>query len=293
MDVEEVADELYGLKPTEFVAARDAYAAEARKAGDKDVAKAVSALRRPTVAAWVANLLARRRPEEARRFLEIGETLREAHRMLDAEQLRAASLQRNQLVGALTRTAADLARDEGQTVGDTVLHEIDQTLRGVLADPEVAGTWARGRLVKVPEAAVDFTAVAPTTSPARRTPPPARRTPAAAAPSVPVPKRNRALERARAQAEAAEGEVRRLEQELDQARAGRQEAEAQETAATDRLATLEQELTQARRAANEAKAATAGARKAVKTAETTLAKARAAAESAAREARTLEKPQGA
>ncbi|MFJ9809252.1 hypothetical protein ACIRTB_13595 [Streptomyces sp. NPDC101158] len=292
MDVEEVADELYGLRPTEFVAARDAYAAEARKAGDKDVAKAVSALRRPTVAAWVANLLARRRPEEARRFLEIGETLREAHRTLDAEQLRAASLQRNQLVGALTRTAADLARDEGQTVGDTVLHEIDQTLRGVLADPEVAGTWARGRLVKVPEAAVDFTAVAPTTSPARRTPPPTRRTPAAA-PSVPEPKRNRALERARAQAEAAENEVRRLEQELDEARTGRQEAEAQETAATDRLATLEQELTQARRAANDAKAATASARKAVKTAETTLARARAAAESAAREARTPEKPQGA
>ncbi|MFG3345873.1 hypothetical protein ACGF1Z_12535 [Streptomyces sp. NPDC048018] len=283
MDVEEVADELYGLKPTEFVAARDAYAAEARKAGDKEAAKVVSALRRPTVAAWAANLLARRRPEEARRFLEIGETLREAHRTLDAEQLSAASRQRNQLVGALTRTAAGLARDEGQTVGDTVLHEIDQTLRSVLADPETAETWVRGRLVRVPEAAVDFTAVAPASPPARRK---------RAAPSAPEPRQDRAL--ARARAKAAEDEVRRREQELAEARTARRSAEAHETAATDRLAALEHELAQARGAAHEAKAATASAGKAVKGAEAALAKARRAAELAAREARNpdLEKPEG-
>lgn len=33
-DVEEIAGELYGLKPAEFLAARDAYVAEARKAED-------------------------------------------------------------------------------------------------------------------------------------------------------------------------------------------------------------------------------------------------------------------
>ncbi|MEV5970480.1 hypothetical protein [Streptomyces sp. NPDC051921] len=283
MDVEEVADALYVLKPADFVAARDAYVAQAREAGDKGAAKAIAALRRPTVAAWAANVLALRRPEEAQRFLEIGESLREAHRTLDAEQLRAASRQRNQLVAALTRTAADLARDEGQTVGDPVLHEIEQALRGVLADPDVAETWARGRLVKVPGAAVDFTAVAPTsppTRPKRAEPPPARS------------KHDKALERARAAATAAEDEARGLEQELDRARAGRREADAQEAAATERVTVLREELEQARRAEREAKGAAASARKREKTAQNALAEARKAAESAVRAAQTLgERPE--
>ncbi|MFI8825611.1 hypothetical protein [Streptomyces sp. NPDC053431] len=278
MDVEEVADELYELKPAEFVAARDAYVAEARKAGDKGTAKAISGLRRPTVAAWVANLLARRRPEEARRFLAIGETLREAHRTLDAGQLRAASRQRNQLVEALTRTAVVLARDEGQTVGDTVLHEVEQTLRAVLADPEVAETWARGRLLKSPEAAVDFAAVAPASPPARRAP---------AAPPPPEPRHDEALERARAAAEEAGEEVRRLEGELDRARAAQQETEARAAAASARVTDLEEELARARPAEREAKDAAANARKAAKTTEKALAKARTAAESATAAAQSL------
>ncbi|MFD9427693.1 MULTISPECIES: hypothetical protein [unclassified Streptomyces] len=73
MDVEEIAGELYGLKPAEFLAARDAYVAEARKAEDAAGAKAIAALRRPVLAAWAANLLARQQPQEAERFLELGE----------------------------------------------------------------------------------------------------------------------------------------------------------------------------------------------------------------------------
>ncbi|MEU7517515.1 hypothetical protein AB0B13_36710 [Streptomyces sp. NPDC042898] len=98
MDVEEIAEELYELKPSDFVAARDRYVAEARRAKDPGVAKAIAALRRPALAVWAANLLARQRPEETGQFLTLGETLREAHRTLDADQLRAASRQQHQLV---------------------------------------------------------------------------------------------------------------------------------------------------------------------------------------------------
>lgn len=144
MDVERVAEELYGLKPAEFVPARDRYVAEAREAKDTAAAKAVAALRRPALAAWAANLLARQKRQEAEQFLAVGETLREAHRTLDGEQLRTASRQRNQLVTSLARTAADLAKEAGQPVSDTVLHEIEQTLHGVLADQDVAEEWSRG-----------------------------------------------------------------------------------------------------------------------------------------------------
>ncbi|MFI5987364.1 hypothetical protein ACIBEA_41660 [Streptomyces sp. NPDC051555] len=65
MDVESLAAELYELVPSEFTVARDAYVAQARKAGDKELAAAIAGLRKPTVAAWTAGLLARRRPKEA------------------------------------------------------------------------------------------------------------------------------------------------------------------------------------------------------------------------------------
>ncbi|MGW6708764.1 hypothetical protein ACWGDE_28280 [Streptomyces sp. NPDC054956] len=44
MDADSVAVELYGLRPSEFTAARDAYVAKARKAGDKPLAAAIGAL---------------------------------------------------------------------------------------------------------------------------------------------------------------------------------------------------------------------------------------------------------
>ncbi|MGW1934765.1 hypothetical protein ACWCPG_36650, partial [Streptomyces sp. NPDC001919] len=107
---------------------------------------AVAALRRPSIAAWAANRLARQRQREAQQFLALGTTLREAHRTLDAEQLRAASAQRQELIAALARTAAALAGEAGLSVSDTVQHEIEQTLHAVLADRDVAEQWARGRL---------------------------------------------------------------------------------------------------------------------------------------------------
>ncbi|WP_051875185.1 hypothetical protein [Streptomyces exfoliatus] len=104
------------------------------------MAKAIAGLRRPGLAALAANLLARERRQEAEQFLALGESLWEVLRTLGAEQLRTASRQQ---------------------------HQIEQTLHGVLADPEVATRWSKGRLVKVPEAAVGFAVVTPQTVPAR------------------------------------------------------------------------------------------------------------------------------
>ena len=113
--------------------------------------------------------------------------------MLDAERLRVASRQQNQLISALARTDAVLAREAGQPVSDTVLHEIEQALHGVLADPDVAERWSKGRLVKVPEAAVDFAVVAPETDsarPARPNSPRRRRSPVVRRRRSPVVRRS-------------------------------------------------------------------------------------------------------
>ncbi|MFE6715552.1 hypothetical protein [Streptomyces sp. NPDC057695] len=312
MDVEEVADELYGLRPAEFVAARDTYVARARAAKDARAAKAVAALRRPSIAAWAANRLARQRQREAQQFLALGTTLREAHRTLDAEQLRAASAQRQELIAALARTAAALAGEAGLSVSDTVQHEIEQTLHGVLADRDVAEQWAKGRLVKAPEAAVGFPEVAPEAVPARRPSEEgeapgsddagevpgsddagevpggegegAREKPAGAAAGRPASRRKaargedarrrRARERARTEAGEADGEVTRRERELATAREARQAAVEEADASAERVGRLERELHEERRARQEARTAATAAGKEVTAAEHAVREAR-------------------
>ncbi|WP_404960065.1 hypothetical protein [Streptomyces sp. 147326] len=161
MDVESVAVELSELRPSEFTAARDEYVAKARKAGDRQLAAAIAALRKPTVAAWTAGLLARRRPKEAHGLVQLGEALRTAHRTLDAERLRKLSHDQHVEIGRLARTARALAAEAGQAVSEPVLHEVEQILHAVLADPDVAAQWAAGRLVKAPDAVLGFTGLEP------------------------------------------------------------------------------------------------------------------------------------
>ncbi|MGW1118327.1 hypothetical protein ACWD5B_14635 [Streptomyces tanashiensis] len=292
MDVEQITEELYGLKPGEFVAARDAYVAEARRAKDGVAAKEIAALRKPALAAWAANRLARERRQEAQRFLTVGERLREAHRTLDAEQLRAASREQHRLVTALARTAAELAREAGQPVSETVVHEVEQTLHGVLAHEDVAELWSRGRLTKVPEAAVGFTAIAPEETALSQVPTGQRPEPKPKPKPTNEPDREathrRSVERARAAAEDADAEVARREQELEEAQRQRQAATAEAEEAAAEVGRLETGLREARQTRLDSQRAASTAGKAVTTAERDLQQARRAAQRAARTVERLE-----
>jgi hypothetical protein len=53
------AERLYGLPLDEFTAARDARARELRRDGEREKAAEVAALRKPVLAAWLVNMLAR------------------------------------------------------------------------------------------------------------------------------------------------------------------------------------------------------------------------------------------
>ncbi|MFF8905600.1 hypothetical protein [Streptomyces olivaceoviridis] len=158
MDLDAVADELYGLRPEEFVAARDRRVRDARKAGDQALAKEIGALRRPSLAAWVSNLLVRRQPEEVQPLLGLGEELRRAHRELNGTQLRRLARRQNEVIGALGRQARQLAAQAGHPVGEGVQREVEGTLHAALADPEAAREWAAGRLVKPLSSMIGFPA---------------------------------------------------------------------------------------------------------------------------------------
>lgn len=145
-DVEALLDELHTTPPADFVARREGLAAALRADGRPEDARRIHGARRPTLAAWAANLLLRSRPEESRQFLELGEALREAYRTLDAAGLKELSAQRRQVVTGLSRQAAQLAQDSGHRLSDAVRQDVESTLLAVLTDPEAAGQWATGRL---------------------------------------------------------------------------------------------------------------------------------------------------
>lgn len=147
--VGEVADELYGLAPREFTAARDAKVKQLRAEGDKDAAREVAALRKPTVAAWLANQLVREHADEIDPLIELGAGLREASASLSGPQLRELSQQRGRLVQALVRQARKLAHASGQAVTDDAARGLEQTLLAALADERAGELLREGRLSEV------------------------------------------------------------------------------------------------------------------------------------------------
>ncbi|WP_439680608.1 hypothetical protein [Embleya sp. MST-111070] len=147
VDEDTIVDELYGLTPDEFVAARDAHAHTARVAGDRALAGRIGDLRRPVLAAWLANLLAREHRDEIDAFLRLGAAMRDAQEQLQGPELRELSRQRHRVIDALQQQALALAAAHGHpTVGDTALRDLQDTLNTALADPEAAQRLAAGRL---------------------------------------------------------------------------------------------------------------------------------------------------
>jgi len=143
-----IADELYGLPPDEFVPARDDRVAAAKEAGNRDLARALARLRRPTKAAWLANLLARHRTEQLDGLVALARSLAQAQQELDGDALRALSGQRHRAVAAMARDAGRLAARRGEAVSDALVREVAGILDAALADPAVAEEIRAGRLTK-------------------------------------------------------------------------------------------------------------------------------------------------
>ncbi|HWC09595.1 MAG TPA: hypothetical protein VG455_00080 [Acidimicrobiales bacterium] len=145
----EATEELYGVDPADFVAARNALARRLRGDGARQLAAAVAKLRRPTPAAWAVNQLARRHPGSVGELARRGEELRAAQdRALagaPAEELREASRARRESVAALTEVAVGVLAERG--VGpDPHRNQIAATLEAASLDPEAAQAVQAGRL---------------------------------------------------------------------------------------------------------------------------------------------------
>jgi len=296
----DVIPQLYGVPPEEFVAARAAAVAQARKDGDRTRAGAVGKLRKPTVAAWLVNLLAHQRPDLVAELLALGEEMRRAQRGLAGAELKELSVRRREVVGQLTRQARALAVAAGRGARDPLpLAEVEATLTVALADEAVAEEIRAGRLTR----AVEYGGFGELPRPPLRLVQGAERAPAAPVPATPVPADEEAdadgAASAPADADDAIGE--RADQEraaadrADRERADRERAAAdradreradRERAAADRAA-AEQQATERAEAVRQ-RTARAAAHRELLAARTALAEAetaRAAAERAVLAAR--------
>lgn len=146
MDLDDVAGELYGLPADEFIAARTARVAEARKSGDRQLATAIGRLRRPTASAAIVNLLTRRSPDLLDDLLDLAAELRRAQSALAGADLRRLSTRRIHVVTALVDEGRRLAAELQQPASTQIESELTATLQAALADPEAADQVRSGRL---------------------------------------------------------------------------------------------------------------------------------------------------
>jgi hypothetical protein len=140
--LEEELDRLYALPLNEFTAARDDVAKRLRGEGERELADEVKRLRKPSVAVWLVNRLARERQVDVKRLLKAGEALAKAQARATKEAFAAA---RSDEQHALERLAL-AARDAG--VGPQVADRAIQTLRAASLSEDGRDLLKRGRLTE-------------------------------------------------------------------------------------------------------------------------------------------------
>ncbi len=148
MSLESVAAELYTTPLSEFVAARKAAVTAAKDAGDADLARRIGKLPKPSVAAWLSNLLVAERREDVTAIIEVGAALRSAEDDRNTDDLRRLGRQRQQVIASVSRAGAELGAQAGTKASSGAVRELEQTLQAALADPAAADAVLTGVLVR-------------------------------------------------------------------------------------------------------------------------------------------------
>jgi hypothetical protein len=243
-------NDLYAVRPEEFVAARTALVKQLKAEGHKEEAAATAKLRRPSVAAWALNQVAREEPALVAAAIDAGRRLRTASDAAVAGRpgaLRGATAGERDAANAVVKAAAAHLGARAATLTPALL----ATIRVAALDDEVADQLARGVLVTEQEQPGfgfgmdgEVAATAPTrragnAAPkgavgARRTPPARATSPSTATTPTAADRKAAADERAAARAhkKAVAEAQRTLDRKVREARRLAKEADAADAAAT-------------------------------------------------------------
>jgi hypothetical protein len=150
MDLEQAKNRLYGLPLEKFTSERNKLAAALRKEGSKEESDQVKALKKPALAAWAVNQLARKERMKMRALTETAEQVRKAQSKLlqggSPEPLQEADRRFAKVSADLRDAARPLLAQAGHPASEALLERIRKTLRAaVLTDLE---GLKRGTLVE-------------------------------------------------------------------------------------------------------------------------------------------------
>jgi hypothetical protein len=251
-DLEQAAEQLYGAELADFVEMRKRLAKELRDAGNRADADALAKLRKPSVAAWTLNQLARRQRRDVDLLLDAGHRLREAQAGVlqgsEKESFDQSRKTERDALQRLMREAESLLAGHGKASAN-VLNQVRESLRTAAISTTGRELLARGRFIE-PSRAEGFDIVSelagdvPRTRPESR-PAPDRQADAEARTAVREAKERlrEAETRARRSAKAADA----LQAEADEARAVAEAESAEIEAARRQVDEAERALAARRR----------------------------------------------
>ena len=139
---------LYAVPPEEFMAERKRLVAAAKADSDPAVAKEIGTLRKPSLAAWAVNLLAREAPDLVDGLADLGGRMRAAQGRLDTDTLTSLRPERDQLLEEVVRTTVRLVADAGRTCSAAAQQDVRATAIAALADEQAMTAMASGQLAR-------------------------------------------------------------------------------------------------------------------------------------------------
>ncbi|MGN6797166.1 MAG: hypothetical protein ACTHKS_03350 [Gaiellaceae bacterium] len=233
MDLETALDELYDATPEEFVAERKRLAKELKSAGQAEEADQLTKVRKPTVAAWALNRLARDHRREVDLLLDSGHRMRNAQagvlRGEARETFEDAQRIERETIARLVRAAGQLLIERGGA-SSTVLEQIAASLHAAAVSETGREVLAAGRFTQ-PLTLEGFNALA------GLAPPPSKRAP------KPKPARsNDELKKLRAELADARKRLREAERTAHEARKLAAQAESNVEDAAEAVSKAEEKL---------------------------------------------------
>jgi hypothetical protein len=139
---------LYAVPPEEFMAERKRLVAAEKAEGDPATAKEIGTLRKPSLAAWAVNLVAREAPDLVDGLADLGGRMRAAQGRLDTDTLTSLRPERDQLLEEVVRTTVRLVADAGRTCSAAAQQDVRATAIAALADEEAMVAVASGQLAR-------------------------------------------------------------------------------------------------------------------------------------------------
>ena len=147
MDLDEALDRLYAAGLEEFTATRNTLAKELGPEGAQ-----LKALRKPNLAAWALNQVARKYADELGELYQATERVRLAQRRVlsggKPSALREATDERGKIVSWLTKQAGVILTESGHSAVPSTLALVTGSLIAIAADDEGAELLRRGRLTR-------------------------------------------------------------------------------------------------------------------------------------------------